>query len=250
MATTRSGRVSGTVTDRLPMWRSRRKRSARSRGSATSAARRSRTAGVSIRRTGWKGKVPDGCKGPCKTHSVDLIKTVYHDGRGAGFIANIDKGDDLGNRDGRRVRITKVLLRGKVWLDVTNAALPGSNVCKVWIIKDRRPGNEIVNFTSLMDMTDSEPMSALIKMDYRDRFIVLRDMQFDLHGGKDFRVDEASMDEMISVNCDSLFSHEDEGNLSHCLENGILVYFACSDPRNAMQITAQCRVYFFDSTVN
>ncbi|WGT94047.1 coat protein [Myrica rubra citlodavirus 1] len=247
MVSTRSGKSYGNqpVYRGLPMWAKKRKRSTRSRGQRTGPKSQSRPRKI-------KGRVdaPTGFKGPCKTHTLDFIKTVHHDGRGAGTISNVARGDELGNREGRRIRISRVLMRGKVWLDVNNAAVPGSNVCKIWVMKDRRPGNELVAFNALMDMADSEPTSALIKVDYRDRFIVLRDMVYDLHGGKDFRVDEATMDEMIEVNCDTLYSHEDDGTLAHTLENSIVVYYACSDPRQSMQITAQCRVYFFDSVSN
>ena len=197
-----------------------------------------------------RGSIPTGCKGPCKTHTLDIIKTVHRDGRGAGLLSNVDKGDDLGNREGRRIRISKMLIRGKVWLDMTNSVAPGSNLTKIWIVKDRRPGKELVAFNALFDMTDSEPLTALVKMDYRDRFIVVKDMVFDLHGGKDFRVSEFEFDEMMNINCDTLFSHEDEGNMDHTLENGIVIYYACSSSTHTTQITAQCRLYFYDSTTN
>ena len=158
--------------------------------------------GVKTRRSKSSRGVPVGCKGPCKTHTLDVIRTIHHDGRGAGHISNIEKGDGFGEREGRKVRISRMLIRGKLWLDAAHAVKPHCNVVKMWLIKDRRPGNELVGFGSLFDMTDNEPLSGLIKMDYRDRFLVIKDFTYDLYGGANFRADIIDIDEMIELNSD------------------------------------------------
>nr|AWT50359.1 coat protein [Citrus chlorotic dwarf associated virus] len=254
MVSTRSGGQYGTsrvtTVETLPMWATKRRRRPR----WPRKEKKPKIAGAVFvkarpRRKSSKG-VPPGCKGPCKTHTVDVIKTIYHDGRGSGMISNIDRGDELGQREGRKIRVSRMIMRGKIWLDVNNASVPGSNLAKIWIFKDRRPGTEPVAFNALMDMSDSEPLSAFVKVDYRDRFIALHTMTVDLHGGKDFRVDELDLDELVEINSDVLFSHEDDGSVAHTIQNGIFIYYACSDPRQTVQITAQARLYFYDSTSN
>nr|QJX74428.1 V1 [Paper mulberry leaf curling associated virus 2] len=245
MVTTRAG--SRAVAKVLPVWGARGKRSIRPKGGRKKVGSKGPT---KARVRMGRGSIPAGFKGPCKTHTLDVIKTIHRDGRGSGQLSNIDRGEDLGNREGRRVRVSRMLIRGKLWLDANNSKVPGSNLTKIWFIKDRRPGNEVVAFSSLMDMTDSEPLSAVVKMDYRDRFIVLKDMVVDLHGGDNFRINAIDIDEMIECNCDVLFNHEDQGSLANTLENAIMIYYACSDSVHQTQITAQCRLYFFDSVSN
>ncbi|AVY03267.1 capsid protein [Passion fruit chlorotic mottle virus] len=245
MVTTRSGRTYGPPTAqtrrRFPPMR-RRPAMDRVIGPSKKTVKRMKK--------GKSGGIPVGCKGPCKTHTVDVIATVTHDGKGPGLVSNISKGDDFGQREGRRIRVTKLLLRGKVWLPQDKATIAGSNIMRLWVMKDRRPGSQHVAFEALFDMADKEPSTALVKMDYRDRFIVIKDMEIDLHGGRDFRVDEETFDIMVPINCDVLFDHNDEGSLTTTLENGIIVYYAVTDPAQVMQLTAQCRLYFFDSTSN
>ncbi|CAK7339753.1 unnamed protein product [Dovyalis caffra] len=135
MVTTRSGKAYGgnVVVGRLPIWGVRKARTVGPRGRPSGMKRASKP---KTRRS--KKGVPVGCKGPCKTHTIDVIKTCYHDGRGPGLLSNIDRGDDLGQMEGRRIRVIKMLLRGKVYLNDSNALVPGTNICKIWIIKDMR----------------------------------------------------------------------------------------------------------------
>ncbi|WXB20459.1 capsid protein [Apiscitlodal virus] len=247
MVTTRSGRSYGptVMTTVLPQRRRNppfRRRPKNVRKGRPIKNRRARKAQL--------GGIPIGCKGPCKTHTVDVIKTVDHMGSGPGLVSNITKGDEFGQREGRRIRVTRLLLRGKAWLAQNKASVAGSCIMKLWVVKDRRPGSEHVAFSALFDMADQEPSTALVKLDYRDRFIILRDMEIDLHGGKEFRVDEETFNLMVPCNCDVLFDHNDEGTLSTTLENGLILYYAVTDPSQVIQLTAQCRLYFFDSTVN
>nr|QIK02122.1 putative coat protein [Mulberry mosaic dwarf associated virus] len=223
--------------------------------------RRPRTARAtrvaSVMRTPWRRRGPRSslarrkrrpinALGPVKRGTFGIkLASINHTGGNGNHLTHFDHGDDTNQRTGRKIKINGINIRGKLYLN--NPRTNSYHIVRLWIIRDTRPGSEPVSFSSFMDMHDNEPMTAMVKKDWGERFQVLKDLTFHLVGANGLSFNEDVVEEYFKFKGYVLYNHEDSGSLANVLENGIFLYAATSHPSENVTLTANCRVYFYDA---
>lgn len=155
------------------------------------------------------------------------------------------------DRTGKRVKIKAIRMMGKIYLDGQYKANPGVTTVRLYIIRDARPGSQQLAFDAFMDMKDKEPTTAMIKTDYRDRLKILKYIDLEVAGGKDFRVDEQTFELfMDGLNHEIVYNHNDQGTLDNILSGSLHIYQTCSNPDMKVNVNATVRLYMFDSLQN
>lgn len=143
-------------------------------------------------------RIPKGCVGPCKVQDYEFKIDVPHTGTFV-CVSDFTRGTGLTHRLGKRVCVKSMGIDGKVWMDDNVAKRDHTNIITYWLIRDRRPNKDPLNFGQIFTMYDNEPTTAKIRMDLRDRMQVLKKFSVTVSGGPYSHKEQALIRKFLRV---------------------------------------------------
>nr|AGW16186.1 coat protein [Sweet potato leaf curl virus] len=195
-------------------------------------------------------RIPKGCVGPCKIQDYEFKMDVPHTGTFV-CVSDFTRGTGLTHRLGKRVCIKSMGIDGKVWMDDNVAKRDHTNIITYWLLRDRRPNKDPLNFGQVFTMYDNEPTTAKIRTDLRDRMQVLKKFSVTVSGGPYSHKEQALVRKFFKGLYNHVtYNHKEEANYENQLENALMLYSASSHDSNPVYQTLRCRAYFYDSHNN
>lgn len=159
----------------------------------------------------------------------------------------IKHGGGNGERGGRQAFLKAMYFKGKLYLsDATASAANSLNICHFFLVWDKRPGDTAPGFPTVFTQHNNEPATAMINIEFTDRFRLLKKWTFRLHGGSNYvsKVDNQLVNRYFRLNKKVEYTASGEtGALSEIVEGGMYLYCVNSQ-QNTVHLELQSRLYF------
>jgi len=167
----------------------------------------------------------------------------------------IDKGNEPYDRIGRAVNLQSLRLRGKV-VPSAATAIALDTMVRLIVFYDRQPNGVSTKATELLqnsNSTGSTTMTSSINLNYRDRFIILRDQQLVLGPGTQ-GAGLLVQDNLNTINIDwfiklkglqSIYNQVDASTIAD-INTGALNLMFISDVASSVDFIFSSRVRFLE----
>lgn len=169
--------------------------------------------------------------------TVNTTPTLY-------LLNGLTKGDDIGNRDGRSILMKSLNLQATVTVHASTTI--GSYVrCMVFI--DKNPSGVAPTYTELLDIaTITQPILAQRNLNFRKRFVILRDQLIDVSpgsGGKGLY----TFNYYKKLQMHTIYDASDAGDITDISNNALYFITVSNEGTNVPTVTVASRVRFLDN---
>lgn len=160
------------------------------------------------------------------------------------LLNGLTKGDDIGNRDGRSILMKSLNLQATI---IVNASTTIGSFVRCMVFIDKSPSGVSPTYTEILDTsTITQPILAQRNLNFRKRFVILRDQLIEVSpgsGGKGLYC----FNYYKKLAMHTIYDASDAGDITDISNNALYFLTVSNEGVNTPTVTLCSRVRFLDN---